>query len=123
LKSTYGKPQIHVDLIFENDNITFTKGKTIKSFNLWFTKLYNQIPNIISPQNKVAMMHYYNIVTPTYHHRLEEKNVSNLWYYLQICLEYEALLCWTYLKQSIRGTLYDIPLMNLRGICHFFMTA
>jgi len=48
-KSMYGKPKIPVDPLKEYNNITYKNGETIKSFNLCFTKLYNQIPKLIHP--------------------------------------------------------------------------
>jgi hypothetical protein len=65
---------------------------TIKSFNLHFTKLYNQIPELIHPQNQATFMHYYNALPSPYHHNLEEKSIDNLGSTLHTCLEYEEQL-------------------------------
>jgi hypothetical protein len=62
------------------------------SFNLRFTKLYNQIPELILPQNQAAFIHYYNVLPSPYHHRLEEKAIDNLGSALHTCLEYEEKL-------------------------------
>jgi hypothetical protein len=43
-KSTYGQPQSAMDLLKDYNNLVYNKGETIKSFNLCFTNLYNQIP-------------------------------------------------------------------------------
>jgi len=61
----------------------------IKSFYLSFTKLNNQIHEIIQPHNQVSLMHYYNALPYSYHHIVEEKNVNNLGSTLQTCLEFE----------------------------------
>jgi hypothetical protein len=42
--STYGQPQILIDLLRDYNNLVYNKGDTIKYFNFHFTKLYNQIP-------------------------------------------------------------------------------
>jgi hypothetical protein len=57
-----------------------------------FTKLYNQIPQLIQPQNQDTFRHYYNELPPPYHHRLEEKAIDNLGSALHTCLEYEEQL-------------------------------
>jgi hypothetical protein len=61
-KSTYGQPKIPTNHLREYNNIVYNNGETIKSFNLRFTKLYNQIPELIRPQNQVVLciiiMHY-----------------------------------------------------------------
>jgi len=82
-KSTYGQPKIPTNHLQEYDNIVYNNGETIKSFNIRFTKLYNQIPELIQPKNQVVFMHYYNALPSSYRHRLEEKNVTNLGYVLQ----------------------------------------
>jgi len=41
---TYEQPQSPVDFLRDYNNLVYKKGETIKSFNLCFTKLYNQIP-------------------------------------------------------------------------------
>jgi hypothetical protein len=66
----------------------YKDGGTIKSFNLHFKKLYNQIPKLIHPQNQATFMHYYNALPSPYYHRLEEKAIDNLGYALHTCLEY-----------------------------------
>jgi hypothetical protein len=70
----------------------YKDNETIKSFNLCLTKLYNQIPELIRPQNQVDFMHYYNALPSPYHHRLEEKAIGNLGSTLHTCLEYEEHL-------------------------------
>jgi hypothetical protein len=77
-RSTYGQSKSPVENLREYNNITYKYGETIKSFNLHFTKLYNQIPELIRPQNQAAFMHYYNAFPSPYHHRLEEKAIDNL---------------------------------------------
>jgi hypothetical protein len=67
----------------------YKDDETIKSFNLRFTKLYNQIPKLIRPHNQAAFMHHYNSLPSPYHHRLEEKSIDNLGSTLHTCLEYE----------------------------------
>jgi hypothetical protein len=54
--------------------------------------LYNQIPELIHPQNQAAFMHYYNTLPSSYRQRLEEKAIDNLRSALQTCLEYEEKL-------------------------------
>ena len=76
----------------EYNNITYKDGETIKSFNLCFTKLYNQIPELILHQNQAAFMHYYNALPSPYHHRLEQKSINNLGSALHTCSEYEEQL-------------------------------
>jgi hypothetical protein len=48
-----GQPKIPTDQLREYNNITYNNGETIKSFNLRFTKLYNQIPELIHPRTKL----------------------------------------------------------------------
>jgi hypothetical protein len=91
-KSTYGQPKIPSDQLQEYNNIVYKNGEIIKFFNLRFTKLYNQIHELIWPHNQVTFLHYYNALLYFYNHRLEEKNVTNLGYALQTCLEYEEQL-------------------------------
>jgi len=91
-KSTYGKFKIPAEQLHEYNNIAYKDGETIKSFSLCFTKLYNQILELIFPQNQVVFMHYYNSLTSPYHHRLEEKAIDNLGSTLHTCLEYEEQL-------------------------------
>ena len=57
-RSTYGKSKIPTEKLQEYNNIAYKDGETIKSFNLRFTKLYNQIPELIQPQNQATFMHY-----------------------------------------------------------------
>jgi hypothetical protein len=68
------------------------KGETIKAFNLHFTKLYNQIHELIRPKNQAAFMNYYNALPYSYRHGLEEKSIDNIIYSLKTCLEYEEKL-------------------------------
>jgi hypothetical protein len=91
-KYTYGKSKILTEQLQEYNNIAYKDGETIKSFNLRFTKLYNQIPELIRPQNEAAFMHSYNALPSTYCHRLEEKSIDNLGSSLHTCLEYEEQL-------------------------------
>jgi hypothetical protein len=49
IKSTYGKSKSPAEQLWDYNNITYKDGDTIKSFNLCFTKLYNQIPELIQP--------------------------------------------------------------------------
>jgi hypothetical protein len=81
-----------VEKLNEYSNIPYKYRETIKTFNLCFTKLYNQIHELICPQNQVAFMHYYNALPSPYRHRLEEKAIDNLGSTLQTCLEYEEKL-------------------------------
>jgi hypothetical protein len=55
-KSTYGQPQSPSYLLRDYNNIVYNKGETIKYFNLLFSKLYNQILEIIQPQNQASLM-------------------------------------------------------------------
>jgi hypothetical protein len=48
-KSTYGQSKSLVEQLREYNNISYKDDETIKSFNLCFTKLYNQIPELICP--------------------------------------------------------------------------
>jgi hypothetical protein len=48
-RSTYGQSKIPAKNLREYNNITYKYGETIKYFNLHFTKLYNQIPQLIHP--------------------------------------------------------------------------
>jgi hypothetical protein len=91
-KSTYGKSKSSSKKLQEYNNIAYKDGETIKSFNLHFTKLYNQIPELIRPQNQAAFMHYYNALPSPYYHKLEEKSIYNLVSALHTCLEYEEQL-------------------------------
>jgi hypothetical protein len=87
-KSTYGHPKSLANQLREYTIISYKDGETIKYFNLRFTKLYNQIPELIRPQNQATFMHYYNALPFLYRHRLEEKAIDNLDSALQACLEY-----------------------------------
>jgi hypothetical protein len=88
-RSTYGKSKSPVDKLREYNNITYKDGENVKSFNLRFTKLYNQILELIRPQNQADFMHYYNALPSPYHHRLKEKAIDNLCSALHTCSEYE----------------------------------
>jgi hypothetical protein len=70
-KSTYGQSKSSVEQLMEYNSIAYKDDETIKSFNLRFTKLYNQIPELIHPQNQATFMHYYNALPSPYRHRLE----------------------------------------------------
>jgi hypothetical protein len=48
-KSTYGQFGSSTEQLQEYNNIVYKDDETIKSFNLHFTKLYNQIPELIRP--------------------------------------------------------------------------
>jgi hypothetical protein len=48
-KSTYGYSKSPAKQLQEYNNIAYKDRETIKSFNLRFTKLYNQIPELILP--------------------------------------------------------------------------
>jgi hypothetical protein len=91
-QSTYGKSKIPAKKLREYNNITYKDGDTIRSFNLHFTKLYNQIPKLIHPKNQASFMHYYNELPSPYCHRLEEKAIDNLGSTLHTCSEYEVHL-------------------------------
>jgi hypothetical protein len=88
-RSTYGQSKIPAEKLREYNNMAYKDVETIKSFNLSFTKLYNQIPELIRPQNQAAFMNYYNAIPSPYRHRLEEKTIDNLGSSLHTCLEYE----------------------------------
>jgi hypothetical protein len=113
-KSTYGKSKIPAEQLREYNNIAYKDGETIKSFNLHFTKLYNQIPELIQPQNQATFMHYYNALPSPYCHRLEEKSIDNLGSALHTCLEYEEQLERTGLPQgeSVKQT-YMYTLLHI----------
>jgi hypothetical protein len=70
----------------------YKDGETINSFNLRFTKLYNQIPELIHPRNQAAFMHYYNSLPSPYCHSIEEKYIDNLGSSLHTYPEYEEQL-------------------------------
>jgi hypothetical protein len=78
LKSTYGKLKKPTNLLKEYNNIVYNNGEAIKYFNLIFTKLYNQIPELILLHNQANFIQYYNAFPSSYSQRLEEKNVNNL---------------------------------------------
>jgi hypothetical protein len=88
-RSTYGKSKSPAEKLREYNIITYKDGENIKSLNLCFTKLYNQILKLIQPRNQATFMHYYNALPSPYHHRLEEKAIDNLGFALHTCLEYE----------------------------------
>jgi hypothetical protein len=88
-KSTYGQSKSPVEQLHEYNNIAYKDGETINSFNLHFTKLYNQIPELILPQNQDTFMQYYNALPSPYRHRIEEKAIDNIGFALHTCLEYE----------------------------------
>jgi hypothetical protein len=113
-KSTYGQSKSPAKKLQEYNNITYKDGETIKSFNLHFTKLYNQMPELIRPRNQVALLHYYNALPYPYCHRLEEKAIDNLSSTLHTCLEYEEKLERTCLPQgeSVKQT-YTSALLQL----------
>ena len=91
-RSIYGQSKIPTKKLQEYNNITYKDGETIKSFNLHFTKLYNQIPKLIQPHNQATFMHYYNALPSPYRHRLEEKSIDNLGSALHIGSQYEEQL-------------------------------
>jgi hypothetical protein len=91
-KSTSRKPKSLAEQFREYKNISYKDGETIKSFNLRFTKLYNQILELIHAQNQATFMHYYNALPSPYRHRLEEKAIDNLGSALHTFLEYEEQL-------------------------------
>jgi hypothetical protein len=99
-QSTYGKSKISAKNLREYNNVTYKDDETIKSFNLRFTKLYNQIPELTRPQNQADFMHYYNAFPSPYCHRLEEKSIDNIDSALHACLEYEEELERTGLPQG-----------------------
>jgi hypothetical protein len=88
-RSTYGQSKIPTEKLREYKNATYKYGETIMSFNLHFTKLCNQIPKLILPQNQAAFMHYYNALPYPYHQRFEEKAIDNIGSVPHTCLEYE----------------------------------
>jgi hypothetical protein len=57
-RSNYGQSKSPAKKLREYNNIAYKDGETIKSFNLHFTKLYNQIPELIRPHNQATFMHY-----------------------------------------------------------------
>jgi hypothetical protein len=65
-KSTYGKSKIPAEQLREYNNISYKGGETINFFNLCFTKLYNQIHELIQPHNQATFMHYYNALPSPY---------------------------------------------------------
>jgi hypothetical protein len=91
-RSSYGQSKSSAEKLREYNNVTYKDGETIKSFNLHFTKLYNQIPELIRPQNQASFMHYYNALPSPYHHRLEEKAIDNFVSALHTCSKYEEQL-------------------------------
>ena len=91
-QSTYGQSKSPAKKLREHNNVTYKYSETIKSFNLHFTKLYNQIPELIRPQNQATFMHYYNALPSPYHHNIEEKAIDNLGSDLHTFSEYEEQL-------------------------------
>jgi hypothetical protein len=91
-KSTYGQSKSPTKQLQEYNNTTHKDSETIKSFNICFTMLYNQIPELIFPQNQDSFMDYYNSLPSPYRHRLEEKYSDNIVSALHTCLEYEEQL-------------------------------
>jgi hypothetical protein len=47
LRSTYRQSKIPAEKLWEYNNVTYKDGETIKSFIVRFTKIYNQIPELI----------------------------------------------------------------------------
>jgi hypothetical protein len=124
-KSTYGQSKSLAEKLREYSKISYKDGETIKSFNLHFTKLYNQIPEHIRPQNQAAFMHYYNALPSPYRHRLEEKVIDNLGSTLHTCLECEEQMERTGLpkgdsiKQTDMSTILQlVQYMNNRMIAY-----
>jgi hypothetical protein len=113
-RSTYGKSKSPTEKLWEYNNITYKDGETIKSSNFCFTKLYNQIYELIQPQNQASLMHYYNALPSPYHHRIEEKSIDNPGFALHTCLQYEEQLERTGLPQgeSVKQT-YMSTLLQL----------
>jgi hypothetical protein len=99
-RSTYGKSKSPTEKLWEYNSVTYKDDETINSFNFCFTKLYNQIPKLIRPQNQDTFMHYYNVLPSPYHHRLEEKSIDNLGSTLHTFSEYEEQLEITSLPQG-----------------------
>jgi hypothetical protein len=89
---THGQSKIPTEHLREYNKISYKDCETIKSFNLRFTKLYNQTPELIRPQNQAAFMHYYNVLPSPYRHRLKEKAIGNIGSALHTCLEYKVQL-------------------------------
>jgi hypothetical protein len=88
-RSTYGQSKIPTKKLREYNKIIYKDVDTIKSFNSSFTKFYNQILELIRPQNQDTFMHYYNALPSPYHHRLEEKSIDNLGSSLHTFSKYE----------------------------------
>jgi hypothetical protein len=87
--------------------------------------LYNQIPELIRPQNQDTFIHYYNALPSPYHHGLEEKAIDNLGSALHTFLEYEEQIERTCLpkgdsiKQTNMSTLLQLVQdMNNRMIAY-----
>jgi hypothetical protein len=87
--STFG----HFDNPYEHlkrfNQLHIKESESIRDFNLRFIKLYNHISLSIHPTNLVSLLHYYDILPPLYHWRLEEKNVQNLELALITFLDFE----------------------------------
>jgi len=90
--STYGQSKIPTEKLREYNNITYKDGETISSFNLHFTKLYNQISELMRPQNQDSFMHYYNALPSPYYHSIEENTIDNIGYAVHTWSEYEEQL-------------------------------
>jgi hypothetical protein len=91
-KSIYGQSKSPTEKLREYNNISYKYGETIKSFKILFTKLYNQIPEQIHPQNLAVFMHYYNALSSPYCHRLKDKIIESIGSSLHTFLEYEEQL-------------------------------
>jgi len=65
-KYTYGQPRNPIDILFDYNNASFSKGGTLKPFNTHLTKLYSQFLKIIQPQNQAETMHYYSAFPSPY---------------------------------------------------------
>jgi hypothetical protein len=48
-QSTYGQSKSPAEKLRDYNNVIYKDGETIRSFNLHFTKLYNQILELICP--------------------------------------------------------------------------
>jgi hypothetical protein len=91
-KSTYGQPKNPKDQLQEYNNIVYINNETINPFDIHFTKLYNQILELIRAHNQDTFIQYYNVFPSSYCQCLEDKNVTNLGFVLQNCLYYEEQL-------------------------------
>jgi hypothetical protein len=73
------------------------------AFNLRFTKLYKCIPMTIRPTNLVALLHYYDLLPPLYHWKLEENFIQNLELALTTFLDF---------KEQSRRTSFSICVLD-----------